>query len=108
MRPFRFRGTQYLDPAEIAIEVLGGKWKPPIFALLATGSQRYVDLEAALGEITPPMLVRQLRQLEDAGLVARESRPRHVEYSLTRLGRSVLPIIEDLRTWGAKYRTAVR
>lgn len=108
MRAFRFRGTQYLDPAEIAIEVLGGKWKPPILDLLSAGPQRYVDLEANLGDITPPMLVRQLRQLEAAGLVARESRPRHVEYSLTRLGRSVLPIVADLRTWGAKYRAAVR
>lgn len=108
MRPFMFRGTQYLDTAEIAIEVLGGKWKPPILDLLATGPQRYVDLESALGDITPPMLVRQLRQLEDAGLVAREARPRHVEYSLTRLGRSVLPVVEQLRTWGRKYRAAAR
>lgn len=108
MRAFRFRGTQYLDTAEIAIEVLGGKWKPPILDLLSTGPQRYVDLEASLGDITPPMLVRQLRQLAAAGLVAREARPRHVEYSLTRLGRSVLPIVADLRAWGAKYRAAVR
>lgn len=107
-RPFRFRGTRYIDPAEVAIEVLGGKWKPPILALLSEGAQRYVDLEAALGDVTPPMLVRQLRQLEDAGLVARESAPRHVEYSLTRLGRSVLPLVDDLRAWGARYRAAWR
>ena len=55
MRAFRFRGTQYLDTAEIAIEVLGGKWKPPILDLLSTGPQRYVDLESSLGDITPPM-----------------------------------------------------
>ena len=108
MRPFRFRGTQYLDSAEVAIEVLGGKWKPPILELLASAPQRYVDLEGSLGDITPPMLVRQLRQLEEAGLVARESRPRHVEYSLTRLGRSVLPLVGELRTWGTKYRAAMR
>ena len=108
MRPFRFRGTQYLDHAEIAIEALGGKWKPPILALLAEGPQRYVDLEAALGDITPPMLVRQLRQLEREGLVERDSRPRHVEYSLTRLGRSVLPVVAALREWGRRYRVAAR
>ncbi len=108
MPAFEFGGKEYNNPVELALDKVGGKWKMPILWRLREKPRRYNELKRDLGKITHKMLTEQLRQMERDGLVNREVFnvvPPHVEYSLTRLGESSIPIIEHLRKWGSHYKS---
>ena len=107
MPAFEFRGKRFNNPVELALEVVGGKWKMPILWRLKDRAWRYNELQRSLGPVTPKMLTQQLRELEADGLVHREVYPQvppKVEYSMTDVGRSVVPLIVDLRAWGEEFR----
>jgi DNA-binding HxlR family transcriptional regulator len=107
MPAFDFRGRTYQNPAELAQDLIGGKWKMPILWRLKDRVWRYGELRKSLGQVTHKMLTQQLRELERDGLITREVFavvPPKVEYSITPLGRTTLPAIEALRDWGALYR----
>lgn len=91
---------------ELTISVLGGKWKPIIlYHLGQRGVLRFGALRRGMPDITERMLTRQLRELEADGLVHREvyrEVPPRVEYSLTELGLSVLPVLTQMRQWGVE------
>lgn len=93
--------------AEISIAVLGGAWKPSILSLLDEhGVLRFGELGRLLDEPTARVLTRQLRELEDDGLVTRtvyRQVPPKVEYRLSDLGRGALPVIDALTVWGGGY-----
>ncbi|MFE7313554.1 MULTISPECIES: winged helix-turn-helix transcriptional regulator [unclassified Streptomyces] len=92
---------------EFAMEVLGGRWKLAILRKLASGTLRFGELRRSLPGITQRMLTRQLRELEEDGLVARtvyREVPPRVEYSLTDIGHSLDPLTEQLDQWGRWYR----
>jgi len=95
---------RYHCPVELAVDVVGGKWRPVILAHLKEGVHRYGELRRRLPQISEKMLVQRLRELEAAGLVAREDRggnPPHVEYRLTDEGRSLAPVLQALYDWGS-------
>jgi DNA-binding HxlR family transcriptional regulator len=103
----RLRRTSIDCPTEMALEVVGGKWKLVILEHLVEGVLRFGQLQRALPTITARMLTRQLRELEDDGLVRRvvyTQVPPKVEYSLTDAGRSLEPLLGHLRAWGEWYR----
>jgi len=107
MPGIRFRGRTYGSPVELALEVIGGKWRMPIVLLVRKRSRRYGELKRALGRVTDAMLTKQLRDLEANGLLRRRVYavvPPKVEYSITALGRASIPAIEAMRAWGATYR----
>ncbi len=94
-------------PTELAMEVIGGKWKLVILEHLSSGVWRFGELQRALPVITARMLTRQLRELETDELVLRTVYPEvppKVEYSLTDCGRSLEPVLAQLRAWGEEYR----
>ncbi|RAV98218.1 winged helix-turn-helix transcriptional regulator [Pseudochryseolinea flava] len=95
-------------PVEVAVELLGGKWKLPIIhALVKNSPKRFKELEREITGITPTVLTAQLRMLESARLVKREvyaTVPPTVEYSLTDLGKSTQVMILELEKWGAFYQ----
>lgn len=94
-------------PTELALEIVGGKWKLVILEHLVPGVRRFGELRRAMPAITARMLTRQLRELEADGLVLRTVYPQvppKVEYSLTEAGRSLEPLLTKLRTWGEWYR----
>ncbi|MGI5125302.1 winged helix-turn-helix transcriptional regulator [Pseudonocardia sp. CA-107938] len=97
-------------PTELAMEVVGGKWKIVILEHLGSGTLRFGQLQRSLPGITARMLTRQLRELESDGLVTRTVHaevPPRVEYALSERGASLAPIIAQLRSWGEDYRTEV-
>lgn len=109
MPPFTFDGQVYHNPVELALDIIGGKWKMPILWRLAKRGWRYGELRRDLHGVTHKMLTQQLRELEAAGLLTRTVHavvPPRVDYAITPLGRSTLPAIEALRAWGAAYRRA--
>ena len=92
-------------PVERALEVIGGKWTMLILRELYVGTKRFGELRAALAGISPKTLTERLRILEKQGIVARKIYPEvppRVEYSLTGRGRTLGPIIEAMREWGAQ------
>jgi DNA-binding HxlR family transcriptional regulator len=97
---------QYLCPVEALVDVIGGKWKIPIYSLLFKGTKRYGELREQLPGITERMLTMQLRELEQAGIVQRKAYaevPPKVEYSLSELGVSLEPVLQVMLDWSANY-----
>lgn len=107
MPVFEFEGQRYQNPVELAQDVIGGKWKMPILWRLDKRVWRYNELRRELANVSHKMLTQHLRELEHHGLITRTVHPvvpPHVDYAITPLGRTTLPIIEALRTWGSMYR----
>lgn len=97
-------------PAQEAWDVVSGKWKPCIIHVLSQQTMRYNALKRNVPGITQRMLTRQLRELEQNGIVARHHYPEipaRVEYELTTLGHSILPIFSSLTDWWIKHRSTV-
>ena len=93
-------------PVEATLELIRGKYKSLILWHLAGGILRFNELQKQLPSATPKMLTQQLRELEAQKLIHREVFPvipPRVEYSLTELGRSLMPILVAMRDWGSEY-----
>ena len=92
---------------DATLDVIGGKWKPLILYELNEKTLRFGQLLDRLEpKITQRMLTKQLRQLEEDGLITRKvyaQVPPKVEYSLTETGRSLMPILDQLCKWGYEH-----
>jgi DNA-binding HxlR family transcriptional regulator len=92
-------------PVEATLDLIGGKWKTVILHRLFAGPLRFSELRRSIPTVTQRVLTRQLRELEEAGLVARTVYPRtppHVEYALTPEALSLQPIITAMHEWGVE------
>ncbi len=100
-------GKQYFCTVELALQVIGGKWKPIILWHLRSGGRlRFGELKRQMPNVTQKMLTQQLRELESDGLILRQVYPQvppKVEYCLTDLGASVLPVLGQLSSWGTLF-----
>jgi DNA-binding HxlR family transcriptional regulator len=93
-------------PLTAALAAIGGKWKLIIVYFLAESPKHFAALRKAMPGISQKVLTQQLRELISDGIVNREAKgavPAPVEYSLTKYGRSVLPLVEDVRVWGRAH-----
>lgn len=93
-------------PYFTAQKLLSGKWSILIMYHLNEGTFRFGELQRRMGSITQATLTKQLRMLQEFGLVNRyvySEIPPKVEYSLTDLGREFQPVLEQVRIWGEKY-----
>ena len=87
-------------------DIVCGKWTLLIIRDLADGRSRFCELERSLKGISPRTLSLRLRALEEEAIVARHTFPEvppRVEYALTEKGRALVPIIEDMRTYGRRW-----
>lgn len=92
-------------PVEATLDLIGGKYKALILWHLSENKLRFSQLKQVISA-TPKMLTQQLRELEAQKLIHREVYavvPPKVEYSLTELGKSLMPILVAMRDWGADY-----
>lgn len=91
---------------DYAFRRIGGKYKGRILWYLHLNEVlRYGELRRAIIDITPKMLTQTLRELEDDCLIHRavfNQKPPRVEYSLTEVGKELVPFIDHLRLWGEK------
>ncbi len=93
-------------PVEVTADVIGGKWKPLILFYTSQQTRRFNELRRLIPGVTQQMLTLQLRELERAGVIHREvyaQVPPKVEYSLTDLGRSLIPLLWQMFAWGERY-----
>lgn len=93
-------------PVSSTLELIGGKYKALILWHLSENTLRFSELRKVITGATAKMLTQQLRELEAQKLISRVVYPiipPKVEYSLTELGKSLLPILVAMRDWGASY-----
>ena len=92
---------------QLAMMVIGGKWKPKVlFHLGQNDVVRFGALRRAVFGISEKMLIQSLKELEKDGLVNRKvyrQVPPKVEYSLTEIGRSFVPVLNAMFNWGQSY-----
>jgi DNA-binding HxlR family transcriptional regulator len=93
-------------PVEATLDLIGGKWKGVVLYHLADGMLRFNELRRRLTGVTQRMLTKQLRELEEVGLIVRTvyaEVPPRVEYRLSQRGESLKPVIRVLEMWGENY-----
>ena len=95
---------------ELALEMLGGKWKPVILAHLKDGALRYGELRARIPALSDKMLTQRLRDLEGLGLVRRRKsggRGAPSSYAITSRAESLRPALTALNDWGNRVAKEV-
>ena len=102
------RGYGQFCPVAKAAEIVAERWTPLVLRELFCGSTRFNDLKRGVPLMSPSLLSRRLRELEQAGIVekrqAKESKV--AEYLLTDAGRELWPVIEQLGVWGKRWAQA--
>lgn len=90
-------------PIDLTLQVMGGRWKPLILYNLREGPRRFNELRRLMPSVTQRMLTQHLRELEADGILDRHVRavvPPHVSYEISAEGRSLLPVLDAMATWG--------
>ena len=93
-------------PVATLLMLIGTKWKVLIIRDLLTGTKRFKELQRSVG-CSQKVLTDNLRELESKGLVSRKvyaEVPPRVEYSMTKLGSTLSPVLESMATWGNNYK----
>ena len=93
-------------PITRTMELIGGKWSLPIVYVLMKETKRFKELERSIDGINTRMLVKELKQLEESGIVSREvfaEVPPRVEYSLTPKGRALKNVLVEMQSWGKEF-----
>ena len=94
-------------PVEYTASIMGNKWKCLILRELLTGTKRYNELTKAIVGVSSKVLTENLRELEKDGILSRKVYPEvppKVEYSLTKKGEDLKPIIDKMQEYGMKYK----
>ncbi|WP_236025437.1 winged helix-turn-helix transcriptional regulator [Flavobacterium geliluteum] len=90
---------------DVAMHYVGGKWKAIVLYYLIEEKKRFNEIKKLIPNITEKMLSIQLKNLEEHGIIKKEvfniKPPLKVEYSLTDFGKTLIPLLKYLVTWGS-------
>lgn len=89
-----------------AMEIIGSKWTALILRDLANGPRRFSELEKSVGSINPRTLSQRLDDLERHSIITKKSYaevPPRIEYTLTKKGEDLIPVLKAMSAWGDKY-----
>jgi len=95
---------------DVALAVMGGKWKPLILYHLQHGPRRFGDLKRSVAGISEKVLIQQLRDLQAAGVLVRHDYkevPPRVDYNVTPFGMTLVQALMPLCHWGTQNRSEV-
>ena len=95
--------TGFTCGLDVTLRIISGKWKPLIIYFLLQSPQRYGELKRAIRDVSDKVLIQQLKELEADGILIRndyQEVPPRVDYTLTRLGRSLSEALAPLCEWG--------
>jgi len=98
-------------PVATIVQLIGNKWKLLIIRNLLGGTQRFNEMRRTIPGISQKVLTDNLRALEKDEIIHREIFPEvppRVEYSLTKLGKSLQPVFDSMITWGQDYQALVK
>ncbi|KRL66491.1 HTH-type transcriptional activator HxlR [Lentilactobacillus diolivorans DSM 14421] len=93
-------------PVESTLQIIAGKWKSVIIYHLLTGTQRFNDLQKEMPDCSRRMLALQLKELQVDGVIQKKVYPVipvKTEYSLTKFGLTLKPVILAMEVWGKTY-----
>ncbi|MCC8410797.1 helix-turn-helix transcriptional regulator [Mucilaginibacter sp. UR6-1] len=93
-----------------ALYVLNGKWKLPLIFTLSGGPMRFKDIQRSIGDITPKVLSKELKELELNEFIVRNiysTTPVTVTYQLTPYSQSLDKVLLELKDWGTKHRQRI-
>lgn len=100
------RSYRQFCPVAMAAEILCTRWTVVLLRELLAGSSRFNELRRGLPRISPALLSQRLKELEEAGLVARvpvDGEPATFAYRLTEAGRELKPLVEGFGRWGQRW-----
>jgi len=106
MKRYRLNGTFYYCPVDLTLQIIGGRWKGIVIWNLREEKKRFSELKRILVTINDKMLSQVLKELEEQGIVSRkvcEVVPPKVEYSLTKEGKKLLPIMQSMNDYGQQF-----
>ncbi len=106
MKRYKLNGTFYYCPVDLTLHIIGGRWKGIVIWNLREQKLRFGELKKVLVTINDKMLSQVLKELEEQGVVNRkvyEVVPPKVEYSLTKEGKKLLPIMQAMNDYGQKF-----
>jgi DNA-binding HxlR family transcriptional regulator len=106
MKRYNLNGTFYYCPVDLTLQIVGGRWKGIVIWNLREEKKRFSELKRILVTINDKMLSQVLKELEEQGVVSRkvcEVVPPKVEYSLTKEGKKLLPIMQSMNDYGQKF-----
>lgn len=99
-----YKDKEYPCCTSLTMGIIGGKWKTVILFHLIDGSKRYNELRKEMPTVTERTLSLQLKKLEEDGIINRKvytkKPPLKVAYNLTDLGKTLIPLITSIATWG--------
>ena len=107
MKRYNLNGTYFYCPVDLTLQIVGGRWKGIVLWNLRDGVKRFSELKRTLVTINDKMLSQVLRELEEQGVVNRKVYqvvPPKVEYSLTKEGKKLLPIMQAMNDYGSKFQ----
>lgn len=93
-------------PVTYCMSKIGGKWKPIILYLISKEVNRFGILQRGISGISKQMLTKQLREMENDGILIRKIYPEippRVEYFISDLGNSLMPVIQSMKAWGEEH-----
>ena len=97
-------------PVELTLLLISNKWKVLIIRDLLDGTKRFSELKKSINNISQKVLTSNLREMEENELLTRKVYPEvppRVEYTLTDIGYSLKPLLDDMDKWGTWYRNEV-
>jgi DNA-binding HxlR family transcriptional regulator len=106
MKRYNLNGTYYYCPVDLTLQIVGGRWKGIVIWNLREEKKRFSELKRILVTINDKMLSQVLKELEEQGVVKRkvcDVVPPKVEYSLTKEGKKLLPIMQSMNDYGQKF-----
>lgn len=99
-----------IKPVRDALDVISGKWKLPIIISISVGNDRFTDIQESIPGITPKVLTKELKDLEQHKLIQRsvvEDYPAKIIYKVKPYADTLTPIIYALKDWGLNHKKVV-
>lgn len=99
-----------IKPVRDTLDVINGKWKLPIIISIGVGNSRFTDIQESIPGITPKVLAKELKDLEQHKLISRkviDDYPVKISYKLQSYADTLTPIIYALKDWGVKHRKKI-
>jgi DNA-binding HxlR family transcriptional regulator len=99
-----------VKPVRDALDVINGKWKLSIIISVGVGNDRYTDIQESIPGLTPKVLAKELKELEQHQLITRiitDDYPVKITYKLTAYADTLTPIIYALKDWGINHKKKI-
>lgn len=99
-----------IKPVRDTLEVINGKWKLPIIISIGVGNDRFTDIQESIPGLTPKVLAKELKDLEQHQLIKRiilDDYPVKISYKLEIYADTLTPIIYALKDWGMNHKNKI-